>query len=408
MTKITDQCLAITYKNDGGDRQSSGMAPGHGLVPYHASHRPGYNTQIQEFLGVSASSSIYTHFIRKNIATLESTTDGSTMSSRTPLFDQNRALGELARRRRPRVIVTGGSGKLGRAVVSLLAQNWEVISLDLRRPPTATEDGKGGLGGASWLVEVDLEDMGAVLETFLSTDMAYGSVGGPAIDAVVHLAALPSPGQTNSSRQFRNNTMSTYNVLEAARKLGVKNMVLASSETLIGIPLAKDGCHDPTSLPITEETERRPESAYSLSKLVGEVLAEQYVRWDPALKVVSLRFSNVMAPADYADFEGWQDDPFKRSWNVWGYIDARDGAQAVLKSLGSKKEGHHQYLVAAADTVMRTSSEELVKKCFPGVPWTKRDGEGPRVSLLSIEKARRELGYEPKYTWEEEVRKSGH
>lgn len=331
------------------------------------------------------------------------------MSNRTPLFDQNRALGELTRRRRPRVIVTGGSGKLGRAVVTLLAQsNWEVISLDLRRPPTATEDGKGGLGGAYRLVEVDLEDMGAVLETFMSTDMAYGSVGGPAIDAVVHLAALPSPGQTNSSRQFRTNTMSTYNVLEAARKLGVKNIVLASSETLIGIPLAKDGCHDPTSLPITEETERRPESAYSLSKLVGEVLAEQYVRWDPSLKIVSLRFSNVMIPSDYADFEGWQDDPFKRSWNAWGYIDARDGAQAVLKSLESKKEGHHPYLIAAADTAMRMTNEELVKKCFPGITWTKRDGEGTRETLLSIEKARRELGYEPQYTWEEEVKKLAH
>lgn len=192
----------------------------------------------------------------------------------------------------------------------LSSSGWEVISLDLRRPPTASEDGKSGLQGAYRLVEVDLEDMGAVLETFLSTDMAYG--GG--VQAVVHLAALPSPGQTNSSRQFRVNTMSTYNVLEASRKLGIKNVVLASSETLIGIPLAEDGCHVPDSLPITEESERRPESAYSLSKLVGEVMAEQYVRWDPELKVVSLRFSNVMAPGDYADFEAWQDDPLKRSW----------------------------------------------------------------------------------------------
>lgn len=120
--------------------------------------------------------------------------------------------------------------------MSLLAASgdWEVISLDLRRPPTATEDGKGGINGAYRLVEVDLENMGAVLEAFLSTDMAYAGV-----QAVVHLAALPSPGQTNASRQFQVNTMSTYNVLEAARKVGIKNMVLASSETLIGIPLAE-------------------------------------------------------------------------------------------------------------------------------------------------------------------------
>lgn len=233
------------------------------------------------------------------------------MASRTqPLFDKTRALGEIARPHRPRVIVTGGSGKLGRAVVSLLSQTHEVISVDLRRPEGASEDGRSGLGGAFRVVEADVEDMGQVLETFLSTDMAYAG----AVDAVVHLAALPSPGQTSSSRQFRTNTMGTYNVLEAARKVGIKNVVLASSETLMGLPLAADGCHEPASLPITEQSERRPESAYSLSKLVGEVLAEQYVRWDPELKVISLRFSNVMALGDYADFESWQNDPLKRSW----------------------------------------------------------------------------------------------
>ncbi|KAI3392848.1 hypothetical protein diail_5054 [Diaporthe ilicicola] len=326
-------------------------------------------------------------------------------TSRAPLFDKTRALGEMSRPRRPRVIVTGGSGKLGRAVVGLLAASWEVISLDVRRPPAASEDGKSGLGGAYRLVEVDLEDMGAVLESFMGTDMAYGSVGGPAVDAVVHLAALPSPGQTNSSRQFRTNTMSTYNVLEAARKLGIKNVVLASSETLIGIPLAEDGHgHEPSSLPITEEHERRPESAYSLSKLVGEVLAEQYVRWDPELKIVSLRFSNVMSPVDYADFEGWQDDPSKRSWNAWGYIDARDGAQAVAKSLEASKTGHHQYLIAAPDTCMRTKNADLVKACFPNIKYSPTAGEND--SLLSIEKAKKELGYDPKFTWEAQAKKA--
>ncbi len=154
--------------------------------------------------------------------------------------------------------------------------------------------------------------MGSVLETFMSTDMAYSG-----IDAVVHLAAIPSPGQTSASRQFRTNTMGTYNVLEACRKLKIKNIVLASSETLIGIPFDP---HPPESLPITEEHERKPESAYSLSKLVGETMAEQYARWDPEVKIVSLRFSNVMLPQEYSTFEGWQKDPKLRYWNCWGYI----------------------------------------------------------------------------------------
>lgn len=112
--------------------------------------------------------------------------------------------------------------------------------------------------------------------------------------------------------------MSTYNVLEACRKLRITNVVLASSETLIGLPFP----NPPLSLPITEETPRQPESAYSLSKLLGEVMGEQYCRWDQELKVVSLRFSNVMTLRDYDDFEGWQDDAGKRVFNVWGYIDA--------------------------------------------------------------------------------------
>lgn len=224
--------------------------------------------------------------------------------------------------------------------------------------------------------------------------MAYSG-----IDAVVHLAAIPSPGQTNSSRQFRTNTMSTFNVLEACRKLKIKNIVLASSETLIGIPFDP---HMPMSLPITEEHERRPESAYSLSKLVGETMAEQYARWDPEVKIVSLRFSNVMLPQEYATFEAWQDDPKKRYWNCWGYIDARDGAQAVSVSLASKSKGHHQYLIAAENTCMRTPNDVLVKFSFPGVKYNPTPG--PNDTLLSIDKAKKELGFKPQYKWQDCVR----
>lgn len=119
-------------------------------------------------------------------------------------FTDKLALGEAPRGdTKPRVIVTGGSGKLGRATVRYLAdQGWEVISVDTRRPPGLSEDGKSGLGGAYRLVEIDLEDMGSVMETFMTTDMAYSGV-----QAVVHLAAIPSPGQTSASRQFRTNTM---------------------------------------------------------------------------------------------------------------------------------------------------------------------------------------------------------
>ncbi|OQO05907.1 hypothetical protein B0A48_10003 [Cryoendolithus antarcticus] len=319
------------------------------------------------------------------------------MASQSASFTQDLALGEAKRGpRTKRVIVTGGSGKLGRATVRYLAdEGWEVISVDTRRPAGISEDGKSGLNGAYRLVEIDLEDMGAVLETFTSTDMAYSG-----IDAVVHLAAIPSPGQTNASRQFRTNTMSTYNVLEACRKLRITNVVLASSETLIGIPFDP---HMPSSLPITEDEPRHPESAYSLSKLVGETIAEQYTRWDPTLKIISLRFSNVMLPQEYESFESWQDDPKKRYWNCWGYIDARDGGQAVAKALESDKKGHHPYLIAAEDTCMRTPNEELVNHSFPGVKF--EGTKGKNDTLLSIEKAKKELGFAPKFKWQDQVGK---
>ncbi|PWY99094.1 NAD(P)-binding protein [Testicularia cyperi] len=316
------------------------------------------------------------------------------MSSQHPL-----TIGESVRSRKPRVVVTGGSGKLGRATVSHLANaGWEVINFDRVRPKGASEDGKTGLGGAYRLVEVDLTNMGQVLEALMEIDMAYKRV-----DAVVHLAAMPSPGQSASSHQFNTNVSATYNVLEACRKLGISNIVMASSETLIGIPLDIP----PASLPITEETPLQPESAYSLSKLVGETLADQYVRWSAQshrntggeIKIVSFRFSNVMLQDEYATFESWQDDPKKRYWNCWGYIDARDGAKAIELALDNKHlKGHHKYIIANNNTVMRTPSAELVKSVFPNVPYTPLSDD-PNVTVLSNIKAKKELGWEPQYDW---------
>lgn len=111
-----------------------------------------------------------------------------------------------------------------------------------------------------------------------------------------------------------------------------------------------------------------------------------------------------MLPAEYATFDGWQDDPKKRYWNCWGYIDARDGGQSVAKALDSKMTGHHQYLIAAANTCMRTKNKELVENCFSGVKYNPTKGDND--TLLSIDKARKELGFDPKYDWRDLVGKS--
>ena len=130
-------------------------------------------------------------------------------------------------------------------------------------------------------------------------------------------------------------------------------------------------------------------------------MAIELVRWDPTLKIVALRFSNVMAPEDYAAFPSFDDDARKRKWNLWGYIDARDGAQAIRRALDWDQTGFDRFIIAAADTVMSRPNAELVEEVFPGVPL--KGDLGVNDTLLSIAKARRVLGYAPEHSWRDEV-----
>jgi nucleoside-diphosphate-sugar epimerase len=148
---------------------------------------------------------------------------------------------------------------------------------------------------------------------------------------------------------------------------------------------------------VDENYPPRPESTYSLVKTLEELMAVQFCRWDPRLKMVGLRFSNVMTPDDYAGFAEFQQDPVLRKWNLWSYIDARDGAQAVRRALLWETTGTEVFIIANADSVMNESSASLAAKVFPGVEVRKDLGE--HETLLSIDKARRILGYEPQYSW---------
>jgi nucleoside-diphosphate-sugar epimerase len=273
------------------------------------------------------------------------------------------------------IIVTGGSGKAGRACISeLLAHNYEVASVDLVRAPDLPVP----------FSRVELTDFGQTMAAFSQVDDRIHNVTG-----VVHLAAIPAPGLAPNAVTFATNTISTYNVFEAARQLGIKNIVWASSETVLGLPFDTP----PPYVPIDEEYPGRPESAYSLSKLVGEEMAKQFCRWDPELKIIGLRFSNIMEPHDYARFPGFQDDARKRKWNFWGYIDVRLALEAKIK-------GAEVFIIANADTVMERDSKALLAEVFPDVPHQR--SFGPQETLLSIEKARKILGYEPKSSWRSE------
>jgi nucleoside-diphosphate-sugar epimerase len=222
-----------------------------------------------------------------------------------------------------------------------------------------------------------------------------------AVGAVVHLAAIPAPGLVPDATTFGNNAPATYNVFAASRAAGIRNIVWASSETVLGLPFDTP----PPYVPVDEDYTPRPESTYSLVKTLEEEMARQFCRWDPQLKMVGLRFSNVMDPEDYAQFPSFDADPHLRKWNLWGYIDARDGAQAVRKGLEHDGAGTEVFVIANSDTVMSRSSAELVAEVFPGVEVRRELGE--HETLLGIDKARRVLGYEPQHTWRDHASPEG-
>jgi nucleoside-diphosphate-sugar epimerase len=274
-----------------------------------------------------------------------------------------------------RIVVTGGTGKAGRWVVRDLREHGhDVLNVDLVR-----DDGPHGSS-----VAVDLTDLG----------QCHDVIAGAA--AVVHLAAIPAPELRPEGETFRNNILSTYNVLAAATAHGVSRVVNASSETVLGLPFDVP----PLYAPVDEEIEPRPESSYALAKLLGEEMARQVNR-RTGVPVVSLRISNIMEPRDYAAFPGYWADARVRKWNLWSYVDVRDVAQAVRLALVAPLERAEVCIITAADSVMPRPSAELLAEVFPDVP-LKRRVPG-RETLLSIAHARRVLGYEPHHGWQEHV-----
>jgi len=275
-----------------------------------------------------------------------------------------------------KVVVTGGSGKAGRATVrDLLEHGYDVLNIDIVPPREPL----------SPYLSVDLMELGEVIEALHRAD------------ALVHLAANPNPQGWTEERMFRHNTTTTYNVFRAATLLGFKRVVWASSETTLGLPFERE---PPRYAPIDEEHPLFPESSYALSKVISEELASQFSRWS-GVPFAGLRFSNIMEPHDYVRFPGFWGDPRKRKGNMWGYVDARDVAQSCRLGLEAGIKGAEVFIIAAADTVMNRPSRELLAEVYPGTQL--RDGVGEFDTLLSIDKAGRVLGYAPQHSWRDHV-----
>ena len=274
-----------------------------------------------------------------------------------------------------RICVTGASGKAGRATVAeLLEHGHEVIATDLVAP-------RENIGVAVLLA--DLTDYGQTVDVL------------DGVESVVHLANIPGPDIRPPVETFNTNATMNFNVFYAAAQLRLSRVVWASSETTLGLPFDQP----PRYVPIDEEHYPLPTTTYSLSKVVSETLAEQIAAWS-GIPFVALRFSNILGPEDYPTFPSYWDDARLRKWNLWSYIDVRDAATACRLSLEAPVQGATSFIIAAADTVMNRPTAELLHAVFPDVPLTREVGE--YGSLLSSERARDALGFEPRHSWRDE------
>lgn len=288
-----------------------------------------------------------------------------------------------------RILFTGGSGKAGKhAIQYLVAQGHLVLNVDL----VPLE-----LDGVETLI-ADITDSGQMFNAMTSyadwNEMEPGT-GVPRFDTVVHFAAVPRILINPDNETFRVNTIGTYNVIEAAVKLGIKKVIIASSETTYGICFS-DGRVNPKSFPLEEDYDVDPMDSYGLSKVVNEHTARTFQRRS-GIDIYALRIGNVIEPHEYHLFTDFFVNPEQRRRNAFCYIDARDLGQIV--DLCIEKDGlGYQVFNAGNDTnTANIPSVDLIEQFFPGTPVTRDLGE--HEALFSNRKIRQMLGFFEQHNW---------
>lgn len=275
-----------------------------------------------------------------------------------------------------RVAVTGANGMVGKAVVKeLRANNYDVCSIVYSKNTIQEQ------------IELDIRNYEDVYKAL--TDC----------QALIHLAAIPSPIPGKNYMVFETNAVGTYNVLLAAGLHGIKRVAVASSDSILGFTYSKNKPL-PEYLPVDEEHPLRPDDTYGLSKIITEEIAETMSRrFD--MSIVSLRISHVMTEEGYKKdfFKKWLNNPEEGPWNLWSYLDSRDAARAFRLAIENDLKGHQIFFIAAEDTRSLIKSEELIKNYFPQTQ-IKKDFNG-HETLENIEKAKKLLKFTPEYSWKD-------
>ncbi len=292
-----------------------------------------------------------------------------------------------------RILFTGGSGKAGRHVVPyLVEQGYRVVNVDLVPLDHPGVDN----------LTADIADSGQVfdvLTSYANFDELEPGTGVPRFDAVVHFAAIPRILLKPDNETFRINTIGTYNVIEAAVKLGIEKIVIASSETTYGICFS-DGKTDPQALPLEEDYDIDPMDSYGLSKKLNEVTARSFQRRS-GFDIYALRIGNVIEPHEYDRFPTFFANPETRRRNAFCYIDARDLGQIVDLCLQKDGLGFQVFNAGNDTNGMNIPTAELARRFFPGVPLTREMGENE--ALFSNRKIREVLGFREAHDWRKHV-----
>jgi nucleoside-diphosphate-sugar epimerase len=289
-----------------------------------------------------------------------------------------------------RIMFTGGSGKAGKHVVEhLVNHGHQVLNLDTKPLPNPKVR----------TLLTDITDSGQVfnaLSSYMGLHEFDPSLTPQPVDAVVHFAAIPRIMIVPDNELFRINVMGTYNVIEAATKLGIRKIVIASSETTYGVIFANEP-RDPAYLPLDEDYDVDPMDSYALSKVLNEKTARAFALRSGA-DIYALRIGNVIEPHEYETLlPKWKSDPAFRRKIMWSYIDARDLGEIVRLCLEKDGLGYQVFNAGQDDTSADLPTGELLKRFYPDVPVKAKLGEFE--ALFSNRRIRDVLGFKQAHSW---------